>query len=122
MIKKIEATENLKDYILEWRDMLGHELKVGDWVEFQSGGIGLWGEIEEITDEEKQKYVIKTMGWFGDKSCYLYGKYYCDSCYNIVSEAEKLGHAPYNNSLNEKVVVLEDNLKKLEEKLNKLKG
>ena len=61
-------------------------------------------------------------GWFGDKSCYLYGKYYCDSCYNIVSEAEKLGHAPYNNSLNEKVVVLEDNLKKLEEKLNKLKG
>ena len=60
--------KDLKDYILEWRDMLGHELKVGDWVEFQSGGIGLWGEIEEITDEEKQKYVIKTMGWFGDKS------------------------------------------------------
>lgn len=49
-------------------DMLGHEIRVGDWIQFQSGGIQLWGEVTEITDDEKEKYVVKTLGWYGDKS------------------------------------------------------
>lgn len=60
--------KSLKDYILEAHDMLGHEIKVGDWIQFQSGGMQLWGEVTEITDDEKEKYVVKTLGWYGDKS------------------------------------------------------
>ena len=60
--------KSLKDYILEAHDMLGHEIKVGDWIQFQSGGIQLWGEVTEITDDEKEKYIVKTLGWYGDKS------------------------------------------------------
>lgn len=52
----------------EAHDMLGHEIHVGDWIQFQSGGLDLWGEITEITNDEKEKYVVKTLGWFGDKS------------------------------------------------------
>ena len=33
--------KSLKDYILEAHDMLGHEIHVGDWIQFQSGGIQL---------------------------------------------------------------------------------
>lgn len=60
--------KSLKDYISEAYDMLGHEIKVGDWIQFQSGGLQLWGEVTEITNNEKEKYVVKTLGWFGDKS------------------------------------------------------
>lgn len=60
--------KSLKDYILKAHDMLGHEIKVGDWIQFQSGGLQLWGEVTEITDNEKEKYVVKTLGWYGDKS------------------------------------------------------
>lgn len=38
--------KNLSDYISEGYDMLGHEVKVGDWVQFQSSGLKLWGEVE----------------------------------------------------------------------------
>jgi len=60
--------KSLKDYILEAHDMLGHEIKVGDWIQFHAGGMQLWGEVTEITDDEKEKYVVKTLGWYGDKS------------------------------------------------------
>jgi hypothetical protein len=60
--------QSLKDYILEAHDMLGHEIKVGDWIQFHAGGMQLWGEVTEITDDEKEKYVVKTLGWYGDKS------------------------------------------------------
>ena len=48
--------------------MLGHEIKVGDWIQFHAGGMQLWGEVTEITNDEKEKYVVKTLGWYGDKS------------------------------------------------------
>lgn len=60
--------KSLKDYILEAHDMLGHEIKVGDWIQFYAGGMQLWGEVTEITNDEKEKYVVKTLGWYGDKS------------------------------------------------------
>lgn len=60
--------KSLKDYILEAHDMLGHEIKVGDWIQFHAGGMQLWGEVTEITNDEKEKYVVKTLGWYGDKS------------------------------------------------------
>ena len=60
--------KSLKDYILEAHDMLGHEIKVGDWIQFHAGGIQQWGEVKEVTDDEKEKYVVKTLGWYGDKS------------------------------------------------------
>lgn len=59
---------DLKDYILEGHDMLGHDLKVGDLIQFHANGLQLWGEIAEIHDDEKEKYTIKTLGWYGDKS------------------------------------------------------
>ena len=60
--------KSLKEYILEAHDMLGHEIKVGDWIQFHAGGMQLWGEVTEITNDEKEKYVVKTLGWYGDKS------------------------------------------------------
>ena len=60
--------KDLKDFISEAHDMLGHEIHVGDWIQFASGGIQLYGEVTEITDDEKEKYIVKTLGWFGDKS------------------------------------------------------
>lgn len=60
--------KSLKDYILEAHDMLGHEIKVGDWIQFHAGGMQLWGEVTEITNDEKEKYIVKTLGWYGDKS------------------------------------------------------
>ena len=33
---------DLKDYILEGNDMLGHDLKVGDWIQFRANGVQLW--------------------------------------------------------------------------------
>lgn len=52
----------------EAHDMLGHEIHVGDWIQFHAGGLQLWGEVTEITNDEKEKYVVKTLGWYGDKS------------------------------------------------------
>lgn len=49
-------------------DILGHELNVGDTIGFQAGGLHLYGEIESVTDEERAKFVIKTLGWFGESS------------------------------------------------------
>lgn len=61
--------KSLAQYITnEDYDMLGHELHVGDWIQFQSVGLKLYGEITEITTDEKPKYIIKTMGWYGDPS------------------------------------------------------
>ena len=60
--------QSLKEYILEAHDMLGHEIKVGDWIQFHAGGMQLGGEVTEITNDEKEKYVVKTLGWYGDKS------------------------------------------------------
>ena len=60
--------KNLTEYISEGYDMLGHVVKVGDWIQFQSAGLKLWGEVEEIIPGDKEKYVIKTLGWYGDES------------------------------------------------------
>ena len=59
---------DLKDYILEGHDMLGHDIKVGVWIQFRANGVQLWWEIIEIHDDEKEKYTIKTLEWYGDKS------------------------------------------------------
>ena len=37
--------KNLSYYISEGYDTLGHEVKVGDWIQFQSSGLKLWGEV-----------------------------------------------------------------------------
>lgn len=62
-MKALNTFINEKNY-----DILGHELNVGDTIGFQSGGLNLYGEIESITDEERAKFVIKTLGWSGDSS------------------------------------------------------
>ena len=67
--KKIHSMKALNTFINEKNyDILGHELNVGDTIGFQSGGLNLYGEIESITDEERAKFVIKTLGWSGDSS------------------------------------------------------
>ena len=67
--KKIYSMKALNTFINEKNyDILGHELNVGDTIGFQSGGLNLYGEIESITDEERAKFVIKTLGWSGDSS------------------------------------------------------
>lgn len=59
--------KSIYEYLLEEaRDVLGHDIKVGDWIQFHAGGMQLYGEVTEITDEEKSKYIIKTLGWYGD--------------------------------------------------------
>jgi hypothetical protein len=60
--------KNLSDYILEGYDMLGHDVQVGDCIQFSSGGIQLYGEVTEIIEGDKEKYVVKALGWYGDKS------------------------------------------------------
>ena len=62
-MKALNTFINEKNY-----DILGHELNVGDTIGFQSGGLNLYGEIESVTDEERAKFVIKTLGWFGESS------------------------------------------------------
>ena len=62
-MKALNTFINEKNY-----DILGHELNVGDTIEFQAGGLRLYGEIESVTDEERAKFVIKTLGWSGDSS------------------------------------------------------
>lgn len=56
----------LSNYLLEHEDCLGHELKIGDYISFASSGIHPYGQIVDITDGDKPKYVVKTLGWRGD--------------------------------------------------------
>lgn len=59
---------HLSQYLNEVQDYIGNELKVGDMIQFKSSGIMLWGEITEITNDERSKFIVKTLGWFGDKT------------------------------------------------------
>lgn len=56
----------ITEYIAEHMDMFGHDLKVGDFIQFKSADIWPWGQIIEITDEDKPKYIVKTLGWRGN--------------------------------------------------------
>lgn len=57
-----EAVSDAKSRKKAFQDALGHEVKFGDWIQFQSVGLKLWGEVEEIIPGDKEKYVITTLG------------------------------------------------------------
>ena len=57
--------KSLIQFILEHNDSLGHELKVGDFIQFDTTGFIVYGQIQEITDDDKPKYVVKSLGWIG---------------------------------------------------------
>lgn len=60
--------KTLSSYISEAQDNLGHEVQVGDMIQFRANSTMLYGEVKEITDDEHSKFVVKTLGWFGDES------------------------------------------------------
>jgi len=60
--------KDIVQYITENYDMLGNSIEVGDMIEFQTGGLRLYGKIESVTDDERPKYVVKTYGFYGDPS------------------------------------------------------
>lgn len=57
--------KSLTQFILEHKDSLGHELKVGDFIQFNTTGFIVYGQIQEITNDNKPKYVVKSLGWIG---------------------------------------------------------
>ena len=57
--------KSLIQFILEHNDSLGHELKVGDFIQFDTTGFIVYGQIQEITDGDKPKYIVKSLGWIG---------------------------------------------------------
>jgi hypothetical protein len=61
--------KSFKQYLFEQEyDVLGHELKVGDFIMFKSSGINLNGQIQDFIDGDKPKWVVKPLGWSGDES------------------------------------------------------
>ena len=48
-------------------DQLGHELTVGDWIDFSVKGSSVFGKIVEITNETHPKYIVITAGWRGNE-------------------------------------------------------
>lgn len=62
--------KGLVQFINEAQDNLGHEVQVGDMIQFRaestSNSILVLGEITKIIDDEHSKFVVKTIGWFGD--------------------------------------------------------
>ena len=57
--------KSLAQFILEHNDSLGHELNVGDFIQFDTTGFIVYGQIQEITDGYKPKYIVKSLGWIG---------------------------------------------------------
>ena len=57
--------KSIANFINEHDDSLGHELKVGDFIQFNTTGFIVYGQIQEITDDDKPKYVVKSLGWIG---------------------------------------------------------
>ena len=51
--------KSLKDYILEAHDMLGHEIKVGDWIQFQSGGYSCGVKLQKSLTTKKKNILLK---------------------------------------------------------------
>lgn len=62
----MKVMKTINTYINEHMDALGHDLKVGDFIEFKAADIWPYGQIIEITDEDKPKYIVKTLGWKGN--------------------------------------------------------
>lgn len=60
--------KTLSFYLSEAQDNLGHEIQAGDMIQFRANSMMLYGEVKEITDDERSKFVVKTLGWFGDES------------------------------------------------------
>lgn len=60
--------KTLSFYLSEAQDNLGHVVQVGDMIQFRANSMMLYGEVKEITDDERSKFVVKTLGWFGDES------------------------------------------------------
>lgn len=62
--------KTLSFYLSEAQDNLGHEVQVGDMIQFRtestSNSILVLGEITKIIDDEHSKFTVKTIGWFGD--------------------------------------------------------
>lgn len=49
-------------------DALGNDIAVGDYIEFDKAGITIYGQVQRITDDEKPKYMVRTLGFRGDKA------------------------------------------------------
>lgn len=60
--------KTLSSYLSEAQDNLGHDVQVGDMIQFKANNMMLYGEVKEITDDARSKFVVKTLGWFGDES------------------------------------------------------
>lgn len=54
--------KTLSFYLSESQDNLGHEVQVGDMIQFRANSMMLYGEVKEITDDERSKFVVKTLG------------------------------------------------------------
>ena len=54
--------KTLSFYLSEAQDNLGHEVQVGDMIQFRANSMMLYGEVKEITDDERSKFVVKTLG------------------------------------------------------------
>lgn len=67
---------NLTKYIFEHTDALANEVKVGDFIQFKSKDIMPYGQVIEITDSDKPKYVVRTLGWFGDENVTVKNQYH----------------------------------------------
>lgn len=61
---------HLSQYLNEAQDHIGNDLNIGDMVQFRtestSNSILVLGEITKIIDDEHSKFVVKTIGQFGD--------------------------------------------------------
>lgn len=61
---------HLSQYLNEAQDHIGNDLNIGDMIQFRtestSNSILVLGEITKIIDDEHSKFVVKTIGWFGD--------------------------------------------------------
>ena len=56
---------DIVNFITEHFDSLGHELNVGDFIQFNTTGFTVYGQIQEITDGDKPMYIVKSLGWIG---------------------------------------------------------
>jgi len=55
----------ITNFINEHQDSLGHDLNVGDFIQFNTSGFIAYGQIQQITDGDKPKYIVKSLGWIG---------------------------------------------------------
>ena len=56
-------------------DALSHEINVGDFIQFKSKDAMPYGQVIEIIEGDKPKYVVKTLGWFGDENTKIKKEY-----------------------------------------------